>query len=278
MLDRNIKPIVHLVSWTKDPIKTVCAVQSNELGNKLYDLDIISEEEAELRLKDMLNTGIASSIESISLVFQIFNVPRSFTHQIVRTRVGASYRQESLRMAVRTEDDFNVVRHKEIDENEEAIKIYDEIAEQCFRAYEKLIKLGIKPEQARDVLPEGILTNISVTYTYNTLIKVAGMRLCHQAQSFWKEVFRQIKKEVAEKISPVLAEYLKPICYQTGFCEFGSAFDDKSCPYIKEGVFKLNPMKEKNRINIEISKKDKDLLDKRESDNNKIYGKNKTQE
>lgn len=267
MLDKNIKPIVHLISWTQNPLKTVYAVQSNELGNRIYDLDSITEEEAELRLRDMLNTGIASSIESISLVFQIFNVPRSFTHQIVRTRIGASYRQESLRMAVRTEDDFNVVRHKEIDENEEAMKIYDEICKQSLESYQKLIKLGIKPEQARDVLPEGTLTNISVTYTYNTLIKVAGLRLCHQAQPFWKEVFKQIKKEMSDKISPVLAEYLKPICYQTGFCEFGSAFDDKSCKLIKNGLFKLNPMKQKNKVKININEKDKELLEIREKNN-----------
>ncbi|MCG8620172.1 MAG: FAD-dependent thymidylate synthase, partial [Desulfobacterales bacterium] len=72
-----------------------------------YDSTRPTDSERVQFLDDIKNTKLGTPIEMLNFVFLVRDVPRSFTHQIVRTRIGASYVQESTRF-IGVQDDYNI--------------------------------------------------------------------------------------------------------------------------------------------------------------------------
>lgn len=223
-----VEPKVTLVSWMCNTEKAIHALTQNMFGNMITDLSEISDEEAQGTMQELTKTSLGGPLEAGEFIFQVEMVPRSFTHQMVRTRIGASYSQESLRFAVKNEGQFNFAVGPSI-VNEEQLEEYFKAMEDSQLHYDRLIELGVAPEDARGVLPINIATCIGVKYNLNTLINVAKVRLCIQSQKHWVSVVNQMKKEIAEKVSPQLASFLKPFCQHTGRCGYKSVYDRK-CP------------------------------------------------
>lgn len=116
-------------------------------------------------------------------------------------------------------------------------------------SYNVLINAGMPAEDARGGLPNSTLTRIHYHTNLRNLHEHAGMRLCTQAQHEWKVVWVEILKALREygrnaqymqrkdpKLAYIhavssqwqfdeLAKVFKPICYQTGKCEFMSSAD-----------------------------------------------------
>jgi thymidylate synthase (FAD) len=222
-----LEPKVTLVSWTNNPIKAIASQLLNMQGKMVHNLDEISEEYAMELVRDLKKTALAGGLEVIDMLFQIENVPRSLTHQLVRTRVGAVYHQESLRFTTR-EDGFDYDMGATIKTAEQA-ELFASIMDDDTDVYRRLIELGVSMEDARGVLPINTLTKIGVKYNFKTLVHCGHVRLCYQSQGHWKPLFLKMKKEIEEKIHPVLGEFLVPICDVSGRCEYKGIFDRK-CP------------------------------------------------
>lgn len=137
-------------------------------------------------------------------------------------------------------------------------------------SYNALIDAGMPAEDVREGLPVGTLTRIHYTTDLRYLLEHCGQRLCTQAQYEWKQVWQEIMKAlkafgstqtyrqpelqkkyidggpgVENRYAPdyikssawqfdELVNIFKPICYQTGKCEFNSSAD-RFCA-IKERV------------------------------------------
>jgi thymidylate synthase (FAD) len=222
------QPIVTLVSWTNNPIKAIASQLLNMQGKMYHDLDDINEETAISLVRDLKKTALAGGLEVVDMLFQIENVPRALTHQMVRTRVGATYHQESLRFTTR-EDGFDYDIGPSIKKDLDCQIIFEKTMENLSYIYKNLVQSGVSTEDARGVLPIATLTKIGVKYNFKTLVHCANVRLCYQSQPHWKIIFNMIKNEVKTKVHPVLAEFLVPICETTGRCEYKSIFDRK-CP------------------------------------------------
>lgn len=121
------------------------------------------------------------------------------------------------------------------------VQIIDEV-------YHSLVNDEFPGEDARGLLPHCTATRIHFTTDLRNLIAHSGMRLCTQAQFHWRSVFYQIVEQIRQQqgqVTPHLdgdhgyydawqyeaiadAKMFKPICFQTGKCEFnGSA--DRAC-------------------------------------------------
>jgi thymidylate synthase (FAD) len=231
-LDGYVEPKVTLISWTRDPLKTIHAMTQNMFGNFITDLDTINEEDCLKTIEELSKTSLGGPLEAVDFVFQVEMVPRAFTHQAVRTRVGAMYSQESLRFLNKTGPQFkyDVGPSIKTDEQKEA---YEAFMKECQELYNKLIAMGVAPEDARGVLPINVLTNIGIKWTLPTLIKVANVRMCTQSQAHWYSVIRQMKSEVAKKVHPALANMLQPFCAQNKKCGYKSAYD-RPCEIYKQ--------------------------------------------
>lgn len=128
-------------------------------------------------------------------------------------------------------------------------------------AYLELVNSGMPAEEARDIAPHGILTRINMAIDLRSLMQMAGQRLCTQAQwehkMVWDGIINSVREfgrtvhyrshelpragvayseagdhegNLAYEVSSqwqyeFLAARFKPICYQTGRCQFRSDFD-----------------------------------------------------
>lgn len=206
----------------------------NMLGNIITDLDSISEEEAIQTIRELQRTSLGGPLEYVDFTFQVEGVPRALTHQMVRTRVGAVYSQESLRFCAKTGEQFKYDVGPSI-KTEEQREVYHKAMEGMQQAYEDLLEAGVATQDARGALPINILTNIGVKYNLKTLIGIAEVRLCTQSQPHWVDILGQMKKEITEKVHPVFGELLVMYCDRHQRCGYESIYDRK-CP--KQDKFK----------------------------------------
>jgi thymidylate synthase (FAD) len=220
---------VTLISWPNNPLKSIhCAVE-NMNGNMIHDMESITKDEALATLKELKKTKLNGAIEfGGDYIFQIEGVPRAFTHQIVRNRVGASYSQESMRFAAKTGNRFDYSTGSSVN-TEEQKKAFEMAMNDAQANYEGLLDLGVENQDARGALPINTNTKIGVRFNLMTLVKIAEVRLCYQSQGHWRKVVERMKEEISEKVSPEIASLLVKICDRTGKCEFKSLFD-RHCP------------------------------------------------
>ena len=149
-------------------------------------------ERIEEELAYMANT-IPSSWEMVSHTFLINGVTRAFTHQFVRTRTG-SYAQQTMR--VLNVEGWEYASGPTIAHRTDASHLYDETMAQVATAYDKLIEMGAKIEDARGVLPTNILTNIVAKFDLRTMADTARKRASSRTQGEYREVMEAMKAEV----------------------------------------------------------------------------------
>jgi flavin-dependent thymidylate synthase len=183
-------------------------------------------------LEYMLHT-IQSSWEFVDYIFLITGVPRSFTHQLVRTR-SASYAQQSQRI----EQDgagLSFAVPEKLAHGEEAIVLtFNEAIADAFANYELLVRQGADPQDAREVLPNATCANIVMKANLRTLHDFMLKRLCVRTQGMAQKVARDMRSEVIH-IHPWAEPFLRVWCAFHGTCQFHNHPASK-CP-IKPHVF-----------------------------------------
>lgn len=118
---------------------------------------------------------------------------RSFTHQLVRHRT-LSFSQESQRYVNFSKDKFgHSVKFMDFDfEEPERKKFYVEACQKTEELYFKMIEAGCKPEDARQVLPNGTATTIIASGTKEEWKMFLKLRLDPHAQSEIRSVAETI--------------------------------------------------------------------------------------
>jgi flavin-dependent thymidylate synthase len=133
--------------------------------------------------------------EAVHFHFLLEGVDRAFTHQLVRTRM-ARYAQESLRFAVVEDLVERVPFPPALQGDDEKLRglkaIWAHAVSDLATAYNVLVDNGVPAEEARGLLPHAVQTRVHFEVDYRTLVKLAGERLCTQAQFHWRLVFAQM--------------------------------------------------------------------------------------
>jgi flavin-dependent thymidylate synthase len=137
---------------------------------------------------------------------------------------------------------------------------WDAAVRDAGRAYKNLVEAGMPAEDARGLLPHNVLTRLHYSTDLRALLDHAGNRLCTQAQFEWRLVFAKIA-EAIRNYNPyaqlqkwadgagthdpdnaieafiehaaetdrwqyeAISDLFRPVCYQTGKCEFMADFD-----------------------------------------------------
>lgn len=190
---------------------------------ELVKEDTSSMEEKIKFLKKILSTGHYSTIEGVNFTFLIEGVSRSLMAQLTRHRIGIQFSIQSQRYVEYSEDNYNIYIPSSIKNNSEALKIYKEIQDECFRKYKVLMGINIPAEDARYVLTNATCTNITMTVNLRELIHLAELRLCNRASLEIRILLQHIKEEVLYK-EPWLENYITTNCEKDGFCK-----EAKSC-------------------------------------------------
>jgi flavin-dependent thymidylate synthase len=238
-------------------------------GDPIYNMQEITDEQRTWAWEELSKTRLNTPLEGVQVKFMLEAVTRSFTHQLVRQRVGAYYVQESLRFAVKKGLANETALPPSISRTDEGPgKIWQETVETIEAAYEGLVNAGIPAEDARGLLPHAVTTRVIYTTNLRSLFEHAGNRLCTQAQFEWRAVFMGMMKAMREFpgnqyyvpssqrskndlnrvwrgdgwqwdiIATPTPMTFAPICYKTGKCEFMSQLD-RGCS-IRERVQKFH--------------------------------------
>lgn len=203
---------VKLIAYTPKP-DMVCAAAAFTSWKKKTTAELfeqLSEKEALDFLKMVMGFGHASVTEHACFTFSISGVSRALTHQLVRHRL-ASFTQQSQRYVKFTKEEIQYVTPHTIENDKEVKKLYDAHMVQVADIYDKLIKKGIPPEDARFVLPNAATTNIVVTMNARELLHFIRLRSCERTQWELREVSIKMLK-LAKKVAPVLFSDGGPGC------------------------------------------------------------------
>lgn len=182
---------VELIAHTTDPVRVVAAAAKlcYSSSNAVRLFDGLDEGKASEFLRRLRSVGHLSPFEHASFTFAIDGLSRVASHQLVRHRV-ASYSQQSQRYVVM--DAAGAVTPSSVGENPEALSIWDERVGESFRAYEKLVALGVPKEDARFILPHGWKTSLVMTMNARELHHFFSLRLCKRAQWEIRGLARQM--------------------------------------------------------------------------------------
>lgn len=180
--------------------------------------------DAEKTLSRIVGMGHNSVIEHAVFTFSVEGVSRALTHQLVRHRL-ASFSQQSQRYVSMDKPTF-VVPHS-VQDNKDALKIYEETMDRIWEAYNRLEAMGIKPEDARYLLPNGCTTNITITMNARELLHFFSLRCCERAQWEIREMAEQMLA-LCREVSPIIFAKAGPGCVR-GPCPEGK----KSCGHPK---------------------------------------------
>lgn len=157
---------------------------------------------------------------AMRFVFEISEVSRAFSHEFVRHEIGVTKVQRSQRYV--KEDGFKSVIPASIKRNPELNAKYEDMLDTLQDFYNEMVDNGIKPEDARYILPNSTHTVIRCSFTWEALTNFMRRRRCFRAQ--WEirqvadEIYRQVKEQLKKIGMGELAKYLDRPCEQRGEC------------------------------------------------------------
>jgi thymidylate synthase (FAD) len=212
---------IKLISWTNDPLKTIFLAfmnMHNDVPVCIEELEV-SEEELEDFFGMLVMQPHQTVFEYVNTNWVMKGVSRAFQQQLTRTRL-ASYSNQSLRIV--GAGDFaekkKYLRPSGVLAIPEAAIEYDRIMFEIQKSYNKLVSLGCKTEDARGVLPLNVHSPVTQSINLHSLYNMLGLRFCDNTQEEYREVAKLMKKEIGEKIHPILAEPIQPLCFRLGYC------------------------------------------------------------
>jgi len=219
---------VYLIDWMKRAEQTLAKVVGTYSG--VLDAMDVSDKTITKAVKDMHNTQLRTPLEMMYIVWLITDVSRAFTHQLVRTRVGASYAQESMRF-LGMKNTYSILTATNIANSKDCSSVYTDVGVLTIDTYELLLKKGIPSQDARGILPTNILTAVFFGCALSTLANIYKQRMCCQAQAGeWQDVLTKMKDLANNTLGANISSFLKAPYEYPEPCGFEASFD-RPCIY-----------------------------------------------
>lgn len=213
-----MKPVeVHLIDYTGkgDPNPDAAAelllyTKSTRLEQSEDTMAKIKAMTHEEKMKelDYMAMTVPSSWEFVHYSFQIRNVTRAFTHQLVRTRTG-SYAQQAMRIADMSGFSYAIPPRLKGEGKEEQRSIYSRTMEGIRSGYADLVHAGEEIEDARGVLPTNIHTNIIAGFNLRALSDLVMKRQGMRVQDEYRTVLEGMVEEVLA-VHPWASKFMFP--------------------------------------------------------------------
>lgn len=165
--------------------------------------DKITKGSAEKLVARLLKSGHEAMLEFGDVTIR-FITNRGVTHELVRHRIGTSFAQESTRY-VKYDGEMEFILPVWFDENEVIDvpldqRIWYTTLEVIERSYRRLLERGWKAQQAREILPNSLKTEIVVKCNLRELRHILKLRCASNAHPQMYSLMRPLLKELQEKI------------------------------------------------------------------------------
>lgn len=157
----------------------------------------ITNDSAREFVKGLTSSGHLSVVEHAMATFR-FVTNRGVTHELVRHRL-ASYSQESTRY-VRYQDIEYITPTWWADATEDQKNMLREALTWSEFYYNELLQSGWRPEQAREVLPNALKTEIVMTANLREWVHVFNLRCSKKAHPQIRELMWQAKRLLAYEV------------------------------------------------------------------------------
>lgn len=158
---------------------------------------------------------LRNALEAIKFTFRFKNVSRTMTHQWVRTRIGAGYTQLSERANDVSEIPVRIPWV--VAQDDELSEKWEEKIAEIRELYKKSLDRGVHPQDARFILPQGMVSNITTTMTLNTIENVLHLRGCSNMQ--WEiHCCAIMLADWLSEWDSLLGDYIQPLCEKLGKC------------------------------------------------------------
>lgn len=141
--------------------------------------DKITVDSAERFVRGLIKRGHESVLEHFNITVKVVT-NRGILAEITRHRIAA-YSVESTRY-VNYKNGIEVIKQPGIKDNSNAYFVWHDTMFNAEKHYKELIEMGVKPEIARDVLPNAIKTEIVITYNlrqWRHFIKQRSSKAAH---------------------------------------------------------------------------------------------------
>lgn len=188
--------------WIQKPVLPLEIIE--QAGRTCYKSEKrITKGSAEKFIKMIVELGHEAVIEHVSASTR-FITNRGVTHELVRHRL-ASFSQESTRY-VRYSGEIEFIKPvwwSDPNYSEAQKKNWLEAMEFAEKAYLRALKLGDKPEQAREVLPHALKTEIVVTANLREWRHIFALRCSAKAHPQMRSLMLDCLKGFAREIPVV---------------------------------------------------------------------------
>jgi flavin-dependent thymidylate synthase len=225
-----VTPSVRLIDFQPNALDILIYTKNTRLKAG-ETIDTIARWPMEQKIEHLgyMKDTIKSSWEFVSYTFEIENVSRAFTHQLVRSRNG-SYAQQSQRTVSEVEDyvlppflaDEPITPSAKISKADWLASALDDEMDM----YRAALELGFHAQDARALLPTHVATSIIARFNLRTLHEMALVRLCTRVQGEYQSVFRMMR-DLVYHVHPYFAGWIEVQCVQSGTCAFPRY---KECP------------------------------------------------
>ena len=249
---------VELIRYTDNALDLLLDTKNTRMKGK--PVSEMTESEKQEHWLYMLDT-IKSPFDFVDYIFDITNVSKNMTHQMVRTRTGA-YQERTSR--AQESSAFDTVRPAAFEHPNYGAcgdwKPGDDLSNQIDRAiiwddamasidaiYQELRAAGAEIQDARAVLPSNMQTHIMAKFNLRTLSEMAKNRLCTRTQGEYQDVFRAMVAAVLE-VHPWANPLLQPSCIGVGKCAFPRHGKDH-CPWYRPW---MDTTKEQEELRIQF--------------------------
>lgn len=189
-----VGPKLKIEYINKDALKLVSKAARTCYASEEKD----KKDTREAFITGIIDRGHTSVIEHVSVSFVLSNVSRACVNQLERHRI-ASYSQLSQRYVRMNNTNvilpWSIINSKN---TELAEKIKAHIYENK-KLYVEMLEKGIKPEDARYILPEGTETKVFFTFNLRQIRNFLSLRLSTRAQ----EEIRLIAMSMYEQLKEI---------------------------------------------------------------------------
>lgn len=172
----------------------------------------ITQDSASKFIANIIKSGHESVIEHEKISVRII-CDRGVTHEIVRHRL-ASYSQESTRYCNYANEKFGkeltLIKPIFWDEDSEEYQCWFETMQKIEDSYNFLIEKGVKPQEARSLLPNSLKTEIIVTMNLREWRHFFKLRTSLRAHPQMREIACAVLDEFKKRIPVVFDD----ICYE----------------------------------------------------------------
>lgn len=203
-----------MISHTPLPVRTVALAGRICRSGKPYDelVEELSDERAAEFVRKLIRQGHFSVLEHAYFTFWIEGITRACSHQLVRHRI-ASYSQASQRAG-------NLPVEMVLPNKLHGKAKVSSLLMKVRKTYEQLVMDGVKPEDARAILPQATTTRLVVTMNARSLHNFFDLRLCRHAQAEIRELAQEMLRHCKRVAGPLFETAGTP-CFKTGKCRDG---------------------------------------------------------